>query len=105
MAITETIGEATIQALSYVGGLARLLGGSSRAIFIEPLRGRKLRFDRAIHQAMSVVVADLPLVSLISFFVGSILALQGAYQLRKLGALQLIAAARWHWRSRGNWVH
>src|ERR1700733_7127496 len=93
MAITETIGEATIQALSYVGGLARLLGGSSRAVFIEPLRGRRFRLDRAIHQAMSIGVEALPIVSLISFFVGTILALQGAYQLRKLGAMQLVAGA------------
>jgi phospholipid/cholesterol/gamma-HCH transport system permease protein len=93
MAITETVGEATIQALSYVGGLARLLCGSSRAVFIDPLRGRKFRLDRSIHQAMSIGVAALPIVSLISFFVGTILALQGAYQLRKLGAMQLVAGA------------
>src|SRR5579863_10296715 len=42
---------------------------------------------------MSVGVEALPIVSLISFFVGTIIALQGAYQLRKLGAMQLVAAA------------
>ena len=42
---------------------------------------------------MSVGVEAVPIVSLISFFVGTILALQGAYQLRKLGAMQLVAAA------------
>src|SRR5208282_1758465 len=54
---------------------------------------RRFRLDRAVHQAMSVGVEALPIVSLISFFVGTILALQGAYQLRKLGAMQLIASA------------
>ncbi len=42
---------------------------------------------------MQVGVQAVPIVSLISFFVGTILALQGAYQLRKLGALQLVADA------------
>ena len=93
MALTSTIGEATVEGLAYVGNLARLTGGAARAVFVEPFRGRKLRLSRAVHQAMSIGVEALPIVSLISFFVGTILALQGAYQLRKLGAMQLVAAA------------
>jgi phospholipid/cholesterol/gamma-HCH transport system permease protein len=93
MALTETIGEATINGLAYVGSLAKLSGGAARAVVIDPFRGRKIRFSRAIHQAMSVGVGAIPIVSLISLFVGTILALQGAYQLRKLGALQLVASA------------
>jgi phospholipid/cholesterol/gamma-HCH transport system permease protein len=42
---------------------------------------------------MSVGVEAIPIVSLISFFIGLILALQGAYELRQLGALQLVANA------------
>ncbi len=42
---------------------------------------------------MSVGVEAVPIVSLISFFVGTILALQGAYELRRLGAIQLVASA------------
>jgi len=93
MALTESIGQATINGLAYVGGLARLAGGSARAIFIEPFRGRKLNLHRAVHQAMAVGVEALPIVSLISFFIGMILALQGAYELRKFGALHLVASA------------
>jgi phospholipid/cholesterol/gamma-HCH transport system permease protein len=48
-------------------------------------------FQRAIHEAMAVGVAAIPIVSLISFFVGVILALQGAYELQRLGAMQLVA--------------
>jgi phospholipid/cholesterol/gamma-HCH transport system permease protein len=93
MALTTRIGDVTINGLAYVGSLARLTGGAARAVFIEPFHGRKLRLGRAMHQAMSVGVEALPIVSLISFFVGTIIALQGAYQLRKLGAMQLVAAA------------
>jgi len=46
-----------------------------------------------MHQAMAVGVEAIPVVSLISFFVGTILALQGAYELRRLGALHLVAGA------------
>lgn len=90
---TEAIGESTINGLAYLGNLAGLAFGSARALLVDPFRGRKLRLSRAVHQAMTVGVEAIPIVSLISFFVGTILALQGAYQLRKLGAMQLIAAA------------
>jgi phospholipid/cholesterol/gamma-HCH transport system permease protein len=93
MPLTQTIGAATIEGLAYVGGLARLTAGAARFVFIEPFRGRKLRIGRAIHQGMSVGVEAIPIISLICFFVGLILALQGAYQLRKLGAIHLVAAA------------
>jgi phospholipid/cholesterol/gamma-HCH transport system permease protein len=93
MALTETIGEATVNGLAYVGGLAQLTGGAARAVFVEPFRGGKMRFAPAVHQAMAVGIEALPIVSLISFFIGTILALQGAYELRKFGALSQVANA------------
>src|SRR6202162_3201714 len=93
MSLTETIGSATINGVAYIGGLARLAGGSLRAIFVEPFHGKKFHIGRAVHSAMAVGVEALPIVSLISFFIGMILALQGAYELRKFGALHLVASA------------
>src|ERR1700690_4345957 len=92
MPLTETIGAATLDGLAYVGGLARLTGGALRAIFILPFQGKKFHVGRAIHQAMSVGVEALPITSLISFFVGTILAVNAAYELRKLGALHFVAS-------------
>jgi phospholipid/cholesterol/gamma-HCH transport system permease protein len=92
MALTETIGAATIDSLAYVGGLARLVGGALRAVFIFPFQGKKFHIGRAIHQAMSVGVEALPITSLISFFVGTILAVNAAYELRKFGALHFVAS-------------
>jgi phospholipid/cholesterol/gamma-HCH transport system permease protein len=37
-------------------------------------------------------VGALPIISLITFFVGVIIALQGAYELQRLGAMQLVAS-------------
>lgn len=91
MPITEGIGGATIGGLAYVGDLTRLTLGAARAVLLDPFRGRTVRWSRSIHQALTVGVMAIPVVSLISFFVGLILALQAAYELRRLGALHLVA--------------
>jgi phospholipid/cholesterol/gamma-HCH transport system permease protein len=93
MSLTETIGSATINGVAYIGGLARLAAGSLRAVFVEPFHGKKFHISRSVHQAMAVGVEALPIVSLISFFIGTILALNAAYELRKFGALQVVASA------------
>ncbi len=88
MAVTETIGKATIDQLAYIGDLARLSGRAAHAVFVGPFQGRPVRFGRAIHQAMAVGVEALPILSLISFFIGTILALQAAYELQRFGAME-----------------
>jgi phospholipid/cholesterol/gamma-HCH transport system permease protein len=93
MALTDSIGRSTINGFAYIGGLARLGGKAVYCTFVGPFRGQPLRIERAIHQAMAVGVEALPIVSLITFFVGVILALQGAYELRQFGALNLVADA------------
>jgi phospholipid/cholesterol/gamma-HCH transport system permease protein len=93
MFFTETIGESAVNGLACLGSLVGLAARAARALFVEPFRGRRLRLGRVVHQAMAIGVEAVPIVSLISFFVGTILALQGAYQLRRLGAMQLVANA------------
>jgi len=92
MAFFESIGRNTIGGLAYVGGLARLSGRAAYYTLIGPFRGKAVRWSRAFHQAMAVGVEALPILSVITFFVGLILALQGGYELRKFGALQFVAA-------------
>ncbi|HXW18588.1 MAG TPA: ABC transporter permease [Candidatus Acidoferrales bacterium] len=93
MAIPDSIGRATIDGLAYVGQLARLTGEATREIFTVPAQGRAIRYRRSIHQAMAVGVESLPILSLITFFIGTILALQSAYELRRFGALGFVADA------------
>jgi phospholipid/cholesterol/gamma-HCH transport system permease protein len=93
MAFVDSVGRNTIGMLAYLGGLARIGGKAAWFTFIGPFRGQPLRIERAIHQAMAVGVEALPILSLITFFMGVILALQGAYELRKFGALQYVASA------------
>jgi phospholipid/cholesterol/gamma-HCH transport system permease protein len=92
MAMLENIGRSTIGGLAYIGGLARLSGRAAYFTLIGPFRGKELRWGRAFHQAMAVGIEALPILSTITFFVGLILALQGAYELRKFGAMQFVAA-------------
>lgn len=92
VAISSQIGFWTVSSFAYVGGLATLVGQSGYFTFVGPFRGQPLRPRRAIHQAMAVGVEAIPIVSLITFFVGLIMALQSAYELRQLGAMQLVAA-------------
>jgi phospholipid/cholesterol/gamma-HCH transport system permease protein len=84
------IGGATERALGYVGGLTQLLGDALVQAFRSPLK-RSLSLQRACHQAMIIGVTALPVVSFITFFIGVIMALQGAYELRRFGAIHLVA--------------
>ena len=92
-AIPGTVGMWTIDGLAYIGGLATLAGQSAYITFVGPFRGQRLHPQRALHQAMAVGVEAIPIVSLITFFVGLIMALQSAYELRQLGAMQFVAGA------------
>lgn len=93
MAFTENIGAATLDGLAYIGGLARLGFSAAQAVVKDVVERRTLAYGRAIHQAMAVGIGSLPILSLITFFIGTILALQSAYELRKFGALQYVADA------------
>lgn len=93
VAVPVQVGSWTLNGLAYVGDLANLAGQSAYFTFVAPFQGRPLRPQRAFHQAMAIGVEAIPIVSLITFFVGLIMALQSAYELRKLGAIQFVAGA------------
>ena len=92
-ALPQFVGLETLKGLAYIGELTRLAGESAYLTLVGPLRGQRLGSQRAVHQAMAVGVQAIPIVSLISFFVGLIMALQSAYELRRLGAIQFVANA------------
>jgi phospholipid/cholesterol/gamma-HCH transport system permease protein len=91
--IASEIGGSVLGGLAYIGSLASLGARAAYFTFLAPFRGKPLRWQRVVSQAMDVGVRALPILSLISFFIGLILALQGAYELRKLGALSYVAQA------------
>src|ERR1700686_4027547 len=85
------VGAASERSVAYVGGLAEIFGKSLRLLFVSPLK-RSRMLQRAIHEAMAVGVGAIPILSLITFFIGVIIALQGAYELQRLGAMQIVAS-------------
>lgn len=93
MQFVSQIGAGVTNSLSYVGALATLGSRAAYYTFVGPFRGKPLRMGRAISQAMDVGVRALPILSLITFFIGLILALQAAYELRRFGAMNYVATA------------
>jgi phospholipid/cholesterol/gamma-HCH transport system permease protein len=92
MEFASQIGGGVTDGLAYIGSLASLGGRAAYDSFIGPFLGKPVRLQRAVSQAMDVGVRALPILSLITFFIGLILALQGAYELRRFGAINYVAA-------------
>ena len=93
MGFFEQIGGSVEGGLTYVGELTTLAGRAAYFTFIGPFRGAPVRYQRAVAQAMEAGVRALPILSLITFFIGLILALQAAYELQRFGAISFVADA------------
>ena len=93
MQLVSQIGARVSDGLAYLGSLATLGARAAYYGIVGPFLGKTLRWRRGVAQAMEVGVRALPILSLITFFIGLILALQSAYELNKLGAMNLVARA------------
>ena len=93
MQFVSQIGAGILDCLAYLGSLTTL--GSRAAYYgvVGPFQGKRMRFQSATSQAVEVGVWALPILSLITFFIGLILALQSAHELAKFGALNYVAKA------------
>jgi phospholipid/cholesterol/gamma-HCH transport system permease protein len=92
MNFVARVGATVTDCLAYLGALASLAGRAAYYAFVGPFQGKPLRWQAAISQATEVGVRALPILSLITFFIGLILALQSGYELRKLGAMSYVAS-------------
>ena len=70
---------------------ARLINATFYWTFISPFKGKPIRIRASISEIVKTGYNSIPIVSVICFFVGIILALQAAYQLKKVGALIYVA--------------
>ncbi len=84
------IGRRSLALAEFLGGISKLLYRSNYWTFVGPLRGKGLRWRASMRQMVIVGFDAVPIVSLISVFIGIIIALQGAYALRKFGALNYV---------------
>jgi phospholipid/cholesterol/gamma-HCH transport system permease protein len=87
----EAVGENTIEHLAYVGSLNiqwwATLRAMGRAL---PIVGSRYRWKATVKQMLEVGVDAVPMVSLMAICTGFILALQGASELRRFGALHYV---------------
>jgi phospholipid/cholesterol/gamma-HCH transport system permease protein len=87
----ETVGNATLGVLSDTGELWSLAVSTGRRLVAGPWRSRA-RTQATLEQSIRAGIGSLPLVGLLVALIGMIMALQGAYQLDQLGALQYVPA-------------
>jgi len=87
----ENLGSALIQQFAYVGGLTDQFWAGLRALpRVLPVVGKRGRWQSAIRQMSAIGVAALPMIGIMAMCAGLILALQGAAELRRFGALRFV---------------
>src|SRR4051812_38082969 len=89
--VLETAGKATLHQLEYVGSLSVQLLRAGRSLGRTlPLIGNKYRWRSAVRQMLDMGVDAFPMVAVMALCAGFILALQGATELRRFGAMEFV---------------
>jgi len=89
--ILEDVGKRTLNELDYVGSLNIQLWSTLRAMKRAlPFVGSRYRWRATVQQILQIGYDALPMVSLMAICTGFILALQGASELRRFGALHYV---------------
>ena len=83
----QSLGEKAIEFIRYIGSLTVFVGEVLFWLVHPPFRVKEV-----FRQAEKIGVSSLPIVSLVSFFTGMVLALQSAYQMQKIQAEMYIAS-------------
>jgi phospholipid/cholesterol/gamma-HCH transport system permease protein len=87
----DQVGHSTLGYLEYIGGLVLQSGRTIRALpRTIPMLGSWARWRSAIGQMLAVGVDALPMVGVMAVCSGFILAMQGASELRRFGAMQYV---------------
>jgi len=84
-------GRATLNGLHAASLVCVLMVETLNWMIVQPLRGKGLRVKSTVEQFVEFGVRSLPIVGLICFLIGVIMAMQSAYTLEKWGATIFIA--------------
>ena len=84
--LLEHTGEATFQVIDWAAGFVEFLGRANLAFARTLLRPARLRFTSTVSHIEEVGLNAVPIVGLLSFLIGIVLAYQGALQLEQFGA-------------------
>jgi len=89
--ILEDVGARTIGHLDYVGSVNIQFWATLRALGNAlPFVGNRHRWQATVRQMLQIGVDALPMVSLMAICTGFILAMQGASELRRFGAIHYV---------------
>jgi phospholipid/cholesterol/gamma-HCH transport system permease protein len=89
--LLEDVGRKTLGQLDYVGSLNIQLWATVRAMGKAlPIVGNRYRWKATVRQMLEIGVDALPMVGLMAVCSGFILAMQGASELRRFGALRYV---------------
>lgn len=89
--VLENVGRRTLNELDYVGTLNIQLWATLRAMKSAlPLVGNRYRWQETVRQILQIGYDALPMVSLMAICTGFILAMQGASELRRFGAVHYV---------------
>jgi phospholipid/cholesterol/gamma-HCH transport system permease protein len=89
--VLEDVGAKTLDKLDYVGSLNIQLWATLRAMVTAlPFVGNRYRWKESVRQMLQIGVDALPMVALMAICTGFILAMQGASELRRFGALHYV---------------
>ncbi len=86
------VGRKAFESLKNLRDTSKLINTTFYWTVVSPFKGKPLRLRASVSEVVKTGYDSIPIVSVIAFFVGIILALQSAYQLRKLGALIYVAS-------------
>ena len=82
----ETLGRASVAGLRFFAELLAMLGLFTDRLVRAILRPREFRLTALVHHCHEVGVKAVPIVVLMAFLIGVVLAFQGSSQLRQFGA-------------------
>ena len=74
----------------HITSLSLLVTDTAYWAFVSPFRGKKMRHADTFKQMSLVGVGSLPIVFLVMFFIGMVLAMQSATTLKKIGGVSLV---------------
>jgi len=89
--VLENVGKRTLNELDYIGSLNIQLWSTLRSMKKAlPLVGNRYRWQATVRQMLQIGYDALPMVSLMAICTGFILAMQGASELRRFGAIHYV---------------
>ncbi|GMU92345.1 MAG: hypothetical protein AMXMBFR4_14030 [Candidatus Hydrogenedentota bacterium] len=89
--VVGSTGRISLNALYALLRVCVLIVDTANWLVVQPVRGKGLRVRSAVQHFVEFGVNSLPIVGLICFLIGGIMAMQAVYLLRAFGATQYVA--------------